>query len=104
MKKILARILVALILVSGIGYYIGTYTLIHKDKLTSAVISHKEESESKFYITVRNQRLLIKDESLWNIIAQNTPYDIEYEWYGEKVPYVTNIYIHGQAHSSEGAH
>ncbi|EDL65910.1 hypothetical protein BSG1_16680 [Bacillus sp. SG-1] len=47
---------------------------------------------------------MIKDESLWNIIGENTPYDIEYEWYGEKVPYVTKIFIHGQAHSSENGH
>ncbi|WP_409253914.1 hypothetical protein V1502_08450 [Bacillus sp. SCS-153A] len=104
MKNLPAKILIGLIVVSGIGYYIGNYTMIHKEKIKSAVISHKEESDSKFYITVEGKKLLMKDENLWNVVDEHTPYDIEYEWYGEKVPYVTHIFVHGEGHSSEGAH
>jgi hypothetical protein len=102
--KILGRVLITLLVVSGIIYYIGNYTMIHKDKLKSVEIEHKEETEGKYYIMVDDHKLQVKDESLWNIIDEETTYDIQYEWYGEKVPYITQIFIHGEGNLSEGGH
>jgi hypothetical protein len=102
--KTLGRILITLVVVAGVIYYIGNYTLIHKGKLESVQIEDKEETEGSYYIEVNDQKLQIKDESLWNIIDEDTPYDIQYEWYGEKVPYITQIFIHGEGSLSEGGH
>ncbi|WP_421384868.1 hypothetical protein ACOJQI_08890 [Bacillus salacetis] len=104
MMKILGRGLITILVLSGVIYYIGNYTMIHKDQVMSVQIEHKEETEGKYYIKVNDQKLQVKDESLWNIMDLDTSYDIQYEWYGEKVPYITQIFVHGEGNLSEGGH
>lgn len=104
MTKILGWIFITLLVASGVIYYVGNYSMIHKDKLQSVLIEKKEENEGKYYITVKDQKLHVKDESLWNLIDEDTSYDIAYEWYGEKVPYITQIFVHGEGNLNEGGH
>jgi hypothetical protein len=102
--KIVSGILITLLAVSGIIYYIGNYRMIHTDSIISADIDRKEEQEGRYFIFVKNQKVEVQDESLWNVIEEDRSYDIQYESYGEKVPYITEILVHGEGKSINSAH
>ncbi|WP_456271366.1 hypothetical protein [Bacillus sp. AK031] len=104
MSKLLRSIIVTIIILSAVIYYIGNYTLIHKDKLKEVTISEKLEKSGHYYIVAGDMQLEVKDENLWNVIKEKASYDIEYEWYGDHVPSIKYISLHGQKQSGDESH
>ncbi|RIW38499.1 hypothetical protein D3H55_02895 [Bacillus salacetis] len=104
MMKIMGRILIILIVMGGIIFYIGNYTLIHSDSMNSVKIDRKEELEGRYFIYASDKKVEVKNNTLWNVLEEDTSYDIEYEWYGEKVPYITEIVLHGEGESINSGH
>jgi hypothetical protein len=104
MSKLIRNFIVTIIVLTAAIFYVGNYALIHKDKLKEVTISGKQETNGHYYITASDIQLEVKDENLWNVINEKVSYDIEYEWYGDRVPSITQISIHGQNPSSDETH
>ncbi|MGP4076469.1 hypothetical protein [Halobacillus sp. K22] len=75
-----------------------SYGKIHSKHLTEATISEKTHEEDEYYIKVDGKKIKVKDSSTWMVLEAGENYELTYEWYGIKKPYVKDI---NQAHDDD---
>lgn len=79
-------------------WLLTSYGKIHSKHLTEAPISEKTHNEDGYFIHVDGKKLKVKDTSTWMLLDAGEHYEITYEWYGMKKPYVKEI---NQAHDED---
>ncbi|QAS53281.1 hypothetical protein [Halobacillus litoralis] len=88
-----------LIAVLAIGIWLFTsFGMIHSKHMEEAVITEKTHDEEDYFIIVEDKKVHVKDTSTWMLLETGETYNITYEWYGMKKPYVTDV---NQAHDKD---
>ncbi|WP_226581459.1 hypothetical protein [Halobacillus litoralis] len=76
----------------------SSYGMIHSKHMEEAEITTKTHNDDGYFITVEDQKVHVKDTSTWMLLKEGEKYNITYEWYGMKKPYVTNV---NQSHDED---
>lgn len=76
------------------------YGMIHEEHVSEATVSDKYQSEEKYYIVADGKDIKVEDPNQWMLVETEQDYEITYEWYGQKSPYVVDI---NQAHDDDSA-
>ncbi|TGB01596.1 hypothetical protein [Halobacillus salinus] len=88
-----------IIIVLIVGVYVVTnYGMIRSEHLEEATVTEKHHGEDGYYVMVDDQKLHVKDTSTWMLLEADETYNLTYEWYGMKKPYITEV---NQAHDDD---
>lgn len=90
LRKLLKVSVITIIIVSAMIAY-GQYAYIHKDYMDHAEVTKKEHIKGNYYIIANEKKLKIVDESAWKLIQIGNEYAINYKYYGNQTPKVTEI-------------
>lgn len=83
----------------AIGIWLFTsYGIIHEEHMEEAEVTSKTHNEDGYFIEVGEEKVHVKDTSTWMLLKEGRTYNITYEWYGMKKPYVTEV---NQAHDDD---
>ncbi|MGI8316588.1 hypothetical protein [Halobacillus mangrovi] len=91
----IATIIIVAIVAIWLTY---NYGMIHSKHLEEATLTEKTHNEDGYYIHLNDKKLHVKDTSTWMLLEAGEHYNVTYEWYGMKKPYVTEI---NQAHDKD---
>ncbi|WP_181346743.1 hypothetical protein [Thalassobacillus sp. CUG 92003] len=91
------------ILIIGVWLY-SNFGKIQSKHLTDAEITSKSHEEEKYYIHVNDQKIHVKDTNMWMVLKEGRSYDLTYEWYGTKTPYIKEINQTGDEDQIGGGH
>ncbi|WP_173918552.1 hypothetical protein [Halobacillus sp. Marseille-Q1614] len=94
---------IILLLVVGV-WLIVNFGYIEEHHLEDAIVEAKSKDEDGHYITVNNEKLLVKDKTLWMVIKEGEPYEVIYESYGLQPAYVVEIDQANDDESLGGGH
>ncbi|WP_082232641.1 hypothetical protein [Halobacillus massiliensis] len=94
---------IILVLVAGVWLFMN-YGYIEEHHLKDAVVESKSEGEEGKYIKVDGKTLLVEEESLWMMVKEKEAYEIIYESYGTKTPYVVSIDQAADEEHLDGGH
>ncbi|MCA0971050.1 hypothetical protein LCM20_10650 [Halobacillus litoralis] len=79
-------------------YLFSNYGLVRSEHLSEATITEKTHDEDGYYVMADGQKLHVKDTSTWMLLKSDETYNLTYEWYGMKKPYITEV---NQAHDDD---
>ncbi|MBA2175245.1 hypothetical protein H0266_10095 [Halobacillus locisalis] len=85
------------VIIVGI-WLVTNYGLIQSTHLKEATITEKTHNDDGYFVMVNDKKLHVKDTSTWMLLETDKTYNVTYEWYGMKKPYVTEI---NQAHDDD---
>ncbi|ELK49021.1 hypothetical protein QRD89_17105 [Halobacillus sp. ACCC02827] len=81
-----------IIFVIAAGIWLFTnYGLVHSKHLEEAVITGKSHTDDGYFVIVDDKKLHVKDTSTWMLLEEGETYNLTYEWYGIKKPYVKEV-------------
>ncbi|MCA1020891.1 hypothetical protein [Halobacillus litoralis] len=81
----------------GIWLY-SSFGIIHSEHLEEAEVTKKTHNDEGYYVTIDDKKVSVKDTSTWMLLEEGGTYNITYEWYGMKKPYVAEV---NQAHDDD---
>ncbi|MGR9048466.1 hypothetical protein ACQ4XT_07555 [Halobacillus faecis] len=90
-----ASIIAALVL--GIWLFTN-FGMIHEEHKEEAEITSKTHNDEGYFVEVDDKKIHVKDTSTWMLLKEGETYNLTYEWYGMKKPYVTEV---NQAHDDD---
>ena len=85
------------VIIVGI-WLVTNFGMIQSTHLEEATITEKTHNDEGYFVMVNDKKLHVKDTSTWMLLETDEPYNVTYEWYGMKKPYVTDI---NQAHDDD---
>ncbi|SIS41101.1 hypothetical protein [Salimicrobium flavidum] len=93
-------VIIALIVIIVPTWLYMNYGMIHEEHVSEATVSEKYQKESDYYIVADGTDIKVENPSEWMLIETDQNYEITYEQYGQKSPYVVTI---NQAHDDDSA-
>ncbi|GGF21671.1 hypothetical protein GCM10010954_20600 [Halobacillus andaensis] len=91
--------IVAIILLVAVGIWLYmSFGYIYEEHVTEATLEEKSHDDDGYYVTIDGEEIVVEDESLWMVLEEDEDYEVTYEWYGQKQPYMVDI---NQAHDDD---